>query len=100
MLDQDLVPSNKNLQPLTPELFSQVILSTSHTGPVSIIGVAKGRVPNTDIRAYFVVYKVVKKMGRFQINQELYSVFQTIFGMIKEENMDVINEWIARGDAP
>ena len=82
---------------LTPAQLADLVVTSTHLSPVSIEGVALGRVRGTEIEAYFVVYKVVGTVGRIQVNQDLYETLKTVLDTAKSMHPEVIAEWIRRG---
>jgi hypothetical protein len=79
---------------LTPEQQKDLVLSSNHTGPVSIKGIARGRVRNTPIEAFFVVYEVAGIIDRAQISEEFYSQLRTLFAAIHNEHPEAIFKFI------
>lgn len=81
---------------LTPAQLADMSVSSDHAGPVSIEGLARGKVRSTDLVAHFAVFKIGSRLDRVPINEDLYSVLRAMFDGMKEKHRDVIMEWVHR----
>jgi hypothetical protein len=89
-----LTTKNSPLAVIDPNLAALAIVSSNHEGPISIQGVARARIPDTEIVAYFLVYKVVDQIDRLNISEEFYDQMRTIFDAIKYKHTELLYRFI------